>query len=998
MDIGGSNTVLHLSIDASGAVTGSAQFNQALNSVKQSATSATSAVELLGKAVALLGGALVLRQAASEALHFNEAITRVKVVAQGSQQQIDALTDSIKKQAVEFGNSPTEQAQALYQIMIHGAGDAEQSNIRLAASNELARASGMNLTDAALTLGQVMDSYKGSVKNATEASDILMTTMEHGGGSIDEIGLSMRMVAPQANQLGVSLKELAALISASSQAGLSQRQSLMGLRDILMSLSQPSDSVSKAAEVLGIHMSIADVKARGFSAVMHEIAERTGGNAKNLQALGLSATSLVSVLVAGGYKGNEFGKALENLEHAEGATKRASDLVAESLDNRFKKALSAVKLELEKVGEEILKHSIPAFESVVKHIDEVERAVITIVGSYILLRGAAIASTIAMTALNLVMDANPIGLVVTAIAAATAGLYIFSDRLGDIKGTQVTVSDLMENSWTIISGLITASYRTSLVVWDAMPEDYKKIMEDTKTAVQKVLDAMVKAVKEAYATILETMKPFAAKFGEGVKGAANQILSWLNLENLDELGNRIGNAGSILGTTFTEEFKKAVEQENASGVLDAMLRGSGKYAPWKGSGDHGGRGSAVFSSPSSKPANDVPPEFTGSTADKLLKIDDIFRQLRNDVANEQASTGLTIKQHDILIEKLKIEQDLAKDKIFLSKGQKDELLNLLQKKQSLTEINAARGQYLLDDQKMKNDINNEIATQGMTRDMHDIIIKKLQIEQALKEKGVQLSQEEDAQLQEQMIHLHALREAAALPRPLEEWNKALKNTGVEIQQNLVQGFKQAADSLASFVVDGTGQLSSFSDILKNLAKQFISLQIQKQIFSPLADFGTSFFKGFFGSDGLAFDSGNVTAMSVGGLINQPTLFPMANGGVAMGGEAGTEAIMPLRRLGNGRLGIESTGSGSSVFAPSISISISGDVSGNSQKIAEAVKQQVNEQMSQSMKQFQRGQGGTSDTSMMNQIDTMNETLLNNSNSKTSRAMSRNTSAVRTLGG
>jgi len=55
--------------------------------------------------------------------------------------------------------------------------------------------------------------------------------------------------------------------------------------------------------------------------------------------------------------------------------------------------------------------------------------------------------------------------------------------------------------------------------------------------------------------------------------------------------------------------------------------------------------------------------------------------------------------------------------------------------------------------------------------------------------------------------------------------------------------------------------------------------------------------------GGVFSGGRVTPYATGGLVTQPTLFPMRNGYGLMG-EAGPEAIMPLRRLPNGRLGVE----------------------------------------------------------------------------------------------
>lgn len=60
--------------------------------------------------------------------------------------------------------------------------------------------------------------------------------------------------------------------------------------------------------------------------------------------------------------------------------------------------------------------------------------------------------------------------------------------------------------------------------------------------------------------------------------------------------------------------------------------------------------------------------------------------------------------------------------------------------------------------------------------------------------------------------------------------------------------------------------------------------------------------GLFAKGG-AFQNGNVIPFARGGIVSQPTIFPMANG-MGLMGEAGPEAVMPLRRLPNGRLGVE----------------------------------------------------------------------------------------------
>lgn len=60
------------------------------------------------------------------------------------------------------------------------------------------------------------------------------------------------------------------------------------------------------------------------------------------------------------------------------------------------------------------------------------------------------------------------------------------------------------------------------------------------------------------------------------------------------------------------------------------------------------------------------------------------------------------------------------------------------------------------------------------------------------------------------------------------------------------------------------------------------------------------------ADGNAFADGRVLPFAKGGVIASPMLFPL-RGGTGLAGEAGAEAILPLRRGADGRLGVASEG-------------------------------------------------------------------------------------------
>lgn len=65
------------------------------------------------------------------------------------------------------------------------------------------------------------------------------------------------------------------------------------------------------------------------------------------------------------------------------------------------------------------------------------------------------------------------------------------------------------------------------------------------------------------------------------------------------------------------------------------------------------------------------------------------------------------------------------------------------------------------------------------------------------------------------------------------------------------------------------------------------------------------------ADGGAFSNGKVMPFANGGVVSGPNYFPM-RGGLGLMGEAGPEAIMPLTRGANGKLGVMAQGGGQPV--------------------------------------------------------------------------------------
>jgi phage-related minor tail protein len=85
--------------------------------------------------------------------------------------------------------------------------------------------------------------------------------------------------------------------------------------------------------------------------------------------------------------------------------------------------------------------------------------------------------------------------------------------------------------------------------------------------------------------------------------------------------------------------------------------------------------------------------------------------------------------------------------------------------------------------------------------------------------------------------------------------------------------------------------------------------VQNALGGLLAEGINGLFGGVLGfAKGGAFAQGRVMPFAKGGVVSSPTLFPM-RGGVGLMGEAGAEAILPLARGADGRLGVQAGGGG-----------------------------------------------------------------------------------------
>lgn len=131
----------------------------------------------------------------------------------------------------------------------------------------------------------------------------------------------------------------------------------------------------------------------------------------------------------------------------------------------------------------------------------------------------------------------------------------------------------------------------------------------------------------------------------------------------------------------------------------------------------------------------------------------------------------------------------------------------------------------------------------------------------------------------------------------------------------MQDLSKLADSFgAKLVTAFAGAVvhgRSLSDIMKGLVLSLSQTALSAAL-KPLGNLVGNLFGGLLANaNGNVMDNGRIAAFADGGIVNSPVLFPM-RGAMGLMGESGPEAIMPLARGADGKLGVRGGGGGTHV--------------------------------------------------------------------------------------
>lgn len=379
------------------------------------------------------------------------------------------LSDAAKEAGSTTQFSATQSAEALNYLALAG-NDAETSVSLLPTVLNAAAAGGLELGYASDLITDSMSALGLETEDTTTFVDQLAKTSQKSNTSLGQLGEAILTVGGTAKKLKGGTVELNTALGILADNGIKGAEGGTALRNVILSLSAPTDTAAKELKKLGVNAYDANGNFRSLDDIfidLYKSTDKLSESAKNQAFTKIfNKTDLKAVEALIASSGGRFDELSGAIEQSGGAAEE----MAKTMNSNLKGAITTLNSALEGMGiaiyekfkgplTEAVNGAATAIQNLIKAFNEgkLDKTLIAI-GSALagiitymgIMKGYAIATSVigigkalfnavsmvksfsgAMAILNATLMANPIGLVVGAIGALVAAfVYLWNTSDG----------------------------------------------------------------------------------------------------------------------------------------------------------------------------------------------------------------------------------------------------------------------------------------------------------------------------------------------------------------------------------------------------------------------------------------------------------------------------------------------------------------------------------------------------------------------------------------
>ena len=476
---------------------------------------------------------------------FDSEMSKVSAISGATGTDLDKLRGKAREMGAKTKFSASEAAQGM-QYMAMAGWKTQDMMDGLEGIMNLAAASGEDLASTSDIVTDALTAFGLSAKDSSHFSDILAAASSNANTNVSMMGETFKYAAPVLGSLGYTAEDAALAIGLMANAGIKSSQAGTSLRGAITNLAKPTDTVAAAMDKYGISLTDSSGKMLSLRELMEQLRQKLGGLSEAEQAqaaaalFGKNAMSGMLAIINGSDK--DFEKLAGAIDNCDGSSEKMANTMNDNLQGQITILMSQLQELAISFGEILM----PKIRDIVTHIqnfvdklnamDEGQKETILRIGMFVaalapMLIGLGKAITFSADvsralgtlsaglvkaggfsgvftkALGLIT--SPAAIVVGAIAAITAVIIHLWNTNEDFRNTITAIWQKIKDAFTIfaagiserLSAFCTTVHDTISTIFNAVKDVVSNVWETIKNVVQVAIMFIVEVIKAAFELI-----------------------------------------------------------------------------------------------------------------------------------------------------------------------------------------------------------------------------------------------------------------------------------------------------------------------------------------------------------------------------------------------------------------------------------------------------------------------------------------------------------------
>ena len=512
--------------------------------------------------------------AVKTAADFDSAMSRVAAVSGATGSDFDKLRDKAREMGAKTKFSATEAADAMNYMAMAG-WKTEDMLSGIEGIMYLAAASGEDLATTSDIVTDALTAFGLTAEDSGHFADVLAAASSNANTNVSMMGETFKYCAPVAGALGFSVEDTAEAIGLMGNAGIKASQAGTSMRSIMTNLTGDVKLSGAAIGDVTIATTNADGSMRSLSAILADCRVAFGGMTEAEKAN--NAETLVGKNAMSGFLAL-MNAAPEDIAKVSGAVNNCKDAaknMADTMQDNLEGQLTILKSQLQELAISFGDLLMPAVRSIVsglqgmvdvlnampdgvKHVIMIIALLAAALGPVLIIIGkvisavgtimtivpklAGVINTVktAFGALNAVMLANPIAIVIAAIAALVAAFVYLWNTNEEFRQFWISLWESVKETaiqcWQAISAFLSQAWEaiqnTAVSVWNGIRDFFSGLWTGIQTLFTTVVNAIAgflsgawNAVKGTVVSVWNAISQFFTSVWNGIRNVTSVVVN-----------------------------------------------------------------------------------------------------------------------------------------------------------------------------------------------------------------------------------------------------------------------------------------------------------------------------------------------------------------------------------------------------------------------------------------------------------------------------------------